>query len=147
MCVYAECPFKAKEVFRVKRHVMRVHLKQGNWVCEICENEGKPTQKFTNITALNHHVSGVHHGFSTKRNHGSTHGSTQEHCCDICGHIAMGKWKMDAHKMRVHSNYRPFVCSTCGKRFAAKWDLTRHEARSQGICHLPRYTKVRDPPT
>ena len=115
-------------------------MKVGNWKCEICEKDGKPTQKFTNLTNLNHHITGVHYGYSTK------YKNTETFVCDLCGCTIMGKAKMEMHKLRVHSNYRPYVCSHCGKRWATKHDLARHEERGKGNCHLPEFQRVQQKP-
>jgi len=136
LCIVPECQFTADSTARVKRHVRRVHLKLGNWKCEICEKEGRPTQKFTNLTNLNHHITGVHHGYSTK------YRSKEELICDICGITKFGKTKMELHKIRVHTHLRPWVCTHCGKRFTTKHDLKRHEERAQGNCHLPKFQRT-----
>ena len=96
LCVFEECSFAAVQSSRVKKHVRTVHMKQGNWKCEICEKDGKPTQKFTNLTNLNHHITGVHYGYSTK------HKNTGTFVCDLCGATIAGKAKMEQHKLRVH---------------------------------------------
>ena len=141
MCVFPDCAFGATMASRVKKHVQAVHKNIGIWQCEICEKEGRPPQKFTNWTNLNHHISGVHYGVSTKNQVKCQ--DTQQLMCDICGTTVMGKAKMEQHKLRVHSDYRPYACDVCGKRWAYKHDLQNHQSRAKGQCHLPEFQRVK----
>ena len=136
------CNFTGKDL---KRHVMAVHAKIKDHVCNVCG------RSFSWKEALNRHLSLVHleksvkglndqlsyecetcgSSFTTKPNlcaHKKTiHLKIKDYRCRDCGASFYKSSHLNMHQKSVHLKIKDHECGTCGKMFGRRYALIKHE--------------------
>ena len=101
----------------LKRHVMAVHAKIKDHVCNVCG------QSLSCKAALNRHVSIVH--FGEKLVKGLNDKLNYE--CDTCGSSFTQKHNLWAHKKTIHLKIKELKCKDCGACFYKTSHLHMHQ--------------------
>ncbi|GBP42778.1 Zinc finger protein 430 [Eumeta japonica] len=86
-------------------HIRRTHLREKNYVCEVCSD-----------------------GFFSKKeltDHTLKHSGEKSHECEVC-HKRFGRKHSLVEHTRIHNNDRRFVCAYCGQGFIQKCSLKGH---------------------
>lgn len=102
------CGYKHPSNHRVIKHQRKVHLKEKNTQCELCE------LKFFDTHDLVKHM--------------VRHKSERKHECRFCHKKFPRKSTLDLHE-KIHTGEKNKVCSICSDRFVQKASLNYHMAK------------------
>ena len=96
----------------VKHHIKRVHLKEMDFMCNMCE------RKFSSKADLLKHIAAMHDA------------ERQTFVCDACGKAYFSVFKLQNHISYAHLNKeKPFACDICPSRFLYHPEMLRHRER------------------
>ena len=126
-----KCPYcdKVLGVFHLEDHVINMHTKKYQFVCEIC------SQGFFRKNKLQNHME-------------EEHIRDPKYVCDLCGEKFFGRAKLATHKHHHHTQHK---CLWCEKVYKSKKSLIKHlnsQHHGVGIAELfkdkyGKYKRVR----
>ncbi|KAI6236316.1 hypothetical protein M3Y95_00144400 [Aphelenchoides besseyi] len=132
-CKY--CPYEARSVARMKKHVSVAHSRNVVYICNICKYECKWNRLF--YEHMREHFPGppfkcdsctyVVDRMHVLLSHRLTHTNEKPYKCPECEFQTRTKSNLIVHH-RLHSGEKPFKCSDCSKTFAIKSTLNQHKA-------------------
>lgn len=98
--ICAECGIQFVSKFNLEKHIKRVHLKERNFACDICDYRG--FYKFNIVEHMKKHLD------ITERD---------RFYCDLCQFQSVSKTSMRTHKRTEHSEVKKTWHCHCGKTF------------------------------
>ena len=109
------CETCGKILLNSKRYSyhIRTHLREQANADDLYHHCDKCDKKFSDLSYLKHHIKSVHENFEYK--------------CSSCPLACKTKWKLEAHKIIVHSTDEKYQCKFCGKRCRSVDHRKTHE--------------------